>query len=270
MRIDGASVDVIEATDRGLQYGDGLFETIAVLQGKPQLWSRHMDRLRAGCRRLALPLPSSDLLLQEATEEIGLADRAVLKILITRGSGGRGYRPPSIAAMRRIVAVYPWPAYPSSYWTDGVCLRYCRTPLGMNAALAGMKHLNRLEQVLARAEWTDPDIAEGLMLDTSGNLIEGTMSNLFLWRRGELLTPELSRCGVAGVMRGFVLDKASALGLKTRIERLLPSDLEQAEAVFLSNSVVGIWPVRRIEERAYATTAIPAALTQAALEVSCA
>lgn len=251
MLIDGKEGDLISASDRGLLYGDGLFETIAVHNGTPQLWSLHMRRLHDGCRRLGIAIPDSDLLRQEAERVCTGARRAVLKVIITRGSGGRGYRIPQPSTPRRIVVSHPWPDYPQRYYREGIRARLCTTPLAVNPLLAGMKHLNRLEQVMARSEWDDPEIAEGIMLDTAGNLVEGTMSNLFLVRQGTLVTPPVEQCGVAGVMREHVLSLAEQMGIPSEIARLGIRDLEQADEVFFTNSIIGIWPLRQLRDIAW-------------------
>lgn len=263
MRINGKPEYSINAADRGLQYGDGLFETIAAIGGKPCLWERHLRRLRSGCRRLGIECPSPDRILSECLKEIAGRERGVLKLLLTRGAGGRGYRPPAATEPTCIVACHAWPDYPSRWWRDGIRLRFCSTPLGENPVLAGIKHLNRLEQVLAQAEWNDPEIAEGLMLDTGGRVVEGTMSNLFLIRDETLLTPDLSRCGVAGVMQGLVLDLAREQGICVQERVIVPADLDTADALFVTNSLIGLWPVQELEGRRYGVDAIPAPLRHA-------
>jgi 4-amino-4-deoxychorismate lyase len=250
--VNGRVASKLAASDRGLHYGDGLFETIAVFAGKPELYELHLKRLESGCRRLAIEVPSRESLDEEVTQLCRHLSCGVLKIVITRGSGGRGYRPPSPRPPpTRILSVHPWPDYPHYFATEGITLRLCCTPLGDNPALAGMKHLNRLEQVLAQNEWADPAIPEGLMLDTQGQVIEGTMSNLFIVREGGLQTPDLSRCGVAGVMREFILEQAGALGARVTIQPLMLADLKEAEELFVCNSIIGLWPVRRLEQYAY-------------------
>lgn len=263
MLINGKPGDTVCALDRGLQYGDGLFETLAVAGGRPALWERHMRRLMSGCRRLGLPAPPRELLFSECRAVSAAGQRGVLKILLTRGAGGRGYRPASAAEPTRIVVFHPWPEYPQQWWRDGIRLRICVTRLGENPALAGLKHLNRLEQVLARAEWDDPGIAEGLMLDFSGQVVEGTMTNLFLLRDGALLTPDLGRCGVAGVMREVVMDVARERGIPVAESNLTLQELEQADALFMTNSVIGIWPVMALEGRRFDLDAIPDGLAAA-------
>jgi 4-amino-4-deoxychorismate lyase len=140
---------------------------------------------------------------------------------------------------------------PPELWTEGVEVRFCRSRLGINPSLAGVKHLNRLEQILARAEWPLGGVREGLMLDTDGHVAEGTMTNLFLAKPGALITPKLDLCGVAGVMRALVFEAAGELGLTIEETRILPDELYAADELFLTNSVVGVWPVRRLEDRTF-------------------
>ncbi len=258
MLIDGMESELVPASDRGLQYGDGLFETIAVTDGRLQLWRRHMQRLQEGCERLGIAMPADELLLAEAAHLCRDQERAVLKIIVTRGSGGRGYRPTADAQPRRILSLHPWPDYPSHWARDGVVVRLCSTRLGLNPQLAGLKHLNRLEQVLARTEWDDGSIAEGVMQDVEGQLVEGSMSNLFLVRDGVLQTPPVDRCGVAGVMRAHLLALAQRHGLPCEIRTLDVDAMGTADEVFLCNSIIGIWPVRQFEQYSYR----PGALTQ--------
>jgi 4-amino-4-deoxychorismate lyase len=260
--LNGQPASTLDLHDRGLHYGDGLFETIAVDRGEPLLWPQHMARLLEGCRRLRLPPPDTDLLRSEAGQVLAGAGRATLKILITRGSAGRGYRAPRDAQPTRLLMRFPWPDYPVDNGRTGVVVRLCETRLARNPALAGLKHLNRLEQVLARGEWDDPGIAEGLMLDTGGCLIEGTMSNVFLVRAGGLVTPALDACGVAGVMRARVLEAAASLGIPCATADLTPADAEAADALFLTSSLIGLWPVRQLGERRYAVNPIVQTLQQ--------
>jgi 4-amino-4-deoxychorismate lyase len=263
--IDGVPADAIPVADRGLQYGDGLFETIAVVNGDPCLWGRHLARLRAGCARLAIPPPPDDQLTTEALRLTRGIDRAVLKVIVTRGDGGRGYRPAVTPKPRRILGLGPWPSHPDAWATQGVRVRYCRTRLSHQPLLAGLKHLNRLEQVLARAEWDDPAVPEGLMLDSDGLVVEGTQSNVFAVAGGRLLTPLLDQCGVAGVVRDLVLAQARALGLAVVEAALEPALIEAADALFLTSSLIGIWPVRELAGVSFDPDRVPPTLRAAVL-----
>jgi len=264
--INGKPGDCVAATDRGLLYGDGLFETLAVVGGRPCLWPRHLERLELGCARLGISAPERACLARETARVIGGNQRGVLKIVVTRGSGGRGYRREPAAPSRRILQFFPPPDYPVAWSQTGVAIRFCATPLSANPVLAGIKHLNRLEQVLARAEWQASEIAEGLMADEQGRVVEGTMSNLFVVSSGELWTPPVDRSGVAGVMRALVLDIALRQGIPARVREIRRPDLERADALFLTNSLIGIWPVRKLERWEYDISAIPERLCDAVTE----
>lgn len=248
MLVNGQPSQFLPVADRGLQYGDGLFETLRVEAGEPRFWSRHLSRLRAGCDRLGIPPPDADVLQHEAHSLLKGQSRGVLKLTITRGSGPRGYRPPAAPTPTRILAFSPPAPPPSAAMHEGVDVRLCRMRLSRNPALAGIKHLNRLEQVMARSEWSD-EYQEGLMLDTSEQVVEGTMSNLFLIQGDALVTPDLSHCGVAGITRARVMEMARAWGLGCREEPVRVEDLWQAEGLFLTNTLIGLWPVRSLEGR---------------------
>lgn len=248
--INGVSATHISVSDRGLHYGDGLFETLAVNAGTALLWDAHLQRLLAGCERLGIPAPDTALLENEAAQLCAGQARAVLKIIVTRGPAGRGYAPPRHATPTRILSRTAWPDHPAAHAQQGVAVDWCRTPLARNPRLAGIKHLNRLEQVLARAEGPST-LAEGLMCDTEGYAIEGTMSNVFIVRHGTLITPDLSQSGVAGVLRAQVLAAAREHGVECREAWLRPAEVEAAEEVFLTNSIIGLWPVTRLGERTY-------------------
>lgn len=249
MLINGEPGASVPATDRGLQYGDGLFETLAVRAGAPRHLARHLARLRDGCTRLALAFDAFEALEQEIIHLAANQSQAVIKVLVTRGPGARGYRPDPNHVCTRIVVRHPWPEYPAHWQQQGIRLRLCAIRLGMNPALAGLKHLNRLENVLARAEWQDPDIPEGVLCDTAGRVIGGTMSNLFLIQEQVLLTPRLDQAGVAGIIRQRVLEAAARLDLPTREAELPLADLYNADELFVCNTLAGIWPVREFEQR---------------------
>jgi 4-amino-4-deoxychorismate lyase len=246
--INGAPTRQIEVADRGFQYGDGVFTTVAVKRGIPLFLSLHIGRLQRDSATLLIPFPAEELLSREAHDlSHGCADGA-LKIQLTRGAGGRGYRLPETPVMTRVLSLHPAPASPSNLGDGGIRLTLCKTRLGLNPALAGVKHMNRLEQVMARAEWQASDIDEGLMLDSEGNVVEGTMSNLFIVRGRRLYTPLIDRCGVAGIMRSIVIDCARENGIELAEIRLRLDDIRQADEVFLTNCLIGLWPVRRFED----------------------
>lgn len=249
--LDGQPVESLPVTDRGLHYGDGLFETLAVKEGRVRRLPLHLKRLRDGCDRLGIRKPDETVLQQELQQAIAGQDRAVLKLMLTRGSGGRGYRPSEQSVVSRLLLRYPWPDYPLDWSGQGIELRVCRTRLGRNPALAGIKHLNRLEQVLARAEWSE-GAQEGLMLDTEGWVIEGTMSNVFASpAEGRLVTPGLSQAGVAGVTRQYILERARGHSMEVEVRPLSLDELLGCQELFVCNSIAGVWPVRCIESRDY-------------------
>lgn len=244
--INGIPCDTISVDDRGLLYGDGVFRTMLWRNGKLQQWPRHYAKLRKDCLTLNLPCPAEALLRQELDHITRNAQDGIVKILVTRGRSQRGYAPAPYPVVTRILSLNPLPVYPDAYSKSGVRLHLCQLRLAHQPKLAGAKHLNRLENVLAAAEWDSPEIAEGLLLDQSDNVIEGARSNLFMVKDGELLTPDLSRCGVAGVTRERLIEHAAVLGLRCRITNISLPELQQADEIFLVNSVIGLWPVREM------------------------
>lgn len=249
--VNGVLGAQVSPLDRGFAYGDGVFETCKILHGKIPLWQLHKERLLKSCEKLFIPVSIDLVEAQFANLIASLAAKdtkhAVVKITVTRGQGGRGYRAPESVSPTIVIGVFPEASYPHSYFSEGVTVKLCNQRLSCNPGLAGLKHLNRLEQILARAEWQDDAIAEGVLLDTQGNLIEAVFSNIFLIKNDELFTPDLSESGVAGVMRRFIIETlAPQTSLKTHIQKLGLKDLTGADAVFLSNSLYGIWPVRKL------------------------
>ncbi len=261
--VGGEICSSLPVSDRAIHYGDGLFETIAVRDGRIEYWQRHMQRLASGCQRLNMPTPDAALLLNEARQVIGNARQGVIKIIISRGDGGRGYRPSQSAQPRRICAFYPWPQYPHDYAQQGIMLTVCKTPLGLNPALAGIKHLNRLEQVMGRSEWSGETVAEGLMLDIHGNVIEGTMSNLFFVRHGQLHTPGLANSGVAGIIRDVMMDCCQQLNTPVHQNDYQLDEVVVADELFVTNSVIGVWPVKQLAEKTYRIGPLTQQLQQA-------
>lgn len=247
--VDGVPSAVIAADDRGLAYGDGVFRTLAMRNGRAELWLQHYAKLSADCLALGIPAPAQSDLENDLRQVAAQLRNCALRITVTRGSGGRGYASPQPAIPRRVVAAAPLPDYPESHATAGVRLRYCDIRLAAQPRLAGVKHLNRLENVLARAEWDDPEIAEGLLLDAAGHVIEGTRCNLFLVEADRLVTPDLSQCGVAGVTRDLVMAAAAGNDMPCDITQISVARLENAREIFLVNSLIGVWPVAMIGRR---------------------
>ncbi|SDN22972.1 aminodeoxychorismate lyase [Vreelandella arcis] len=222
--------------DRGLAYGDGVFETVLLHEGRPLLWRQHVERLQAGCQRLGIEPPTEDELSAtwQATPSVAWE---VLKIIVTRGSGGRGYALPHTAVPRLIsqrVAFQPDP----TAWASGVSVRICQLRLARQPCLAGIKHLNRLENVLARQEWTSPTIREGLLSDSHGWIIEATSMNLFWEQDGCIMTPVLDQCGVAGTLRAALIDAQQVTPGQLALD-----DIASVDRLWLANSVQGVWPV---------------------------
>ncbi|XQU07517.1 aminodeoxychorismate lyase [Halomonas sp. LY9] len=225
--------------DRGLAYGDGIFETVLLRDGQPVLWDYHRARLEQGCQRLNIPLPSAQQLVQ-TWQSPPTSALEVLKLILTRGSGGRGYALPEHVEPRLISRRMPFAAN-AERWQRGVCVRLCHLRLGHQPLLAGIKHLNRLENVLARQEWQDSRIAEGLLADSSGKMVEATSMNLFWSSNGVLWTPSVDHCGVAGTLRAALL----AQGV-IREGTLSIDDLPRSERLWVGNSVQGVWPVSEL------------------------
>ncbi|PIQ36562.1 MAG: aminodeoxychorismate lyase [Lysobacterales bacterium CG17_big_fil_post_rev_8_21_14_2_50_64_11] len=231
----------VRADDRGLNYGDGVFETLRIHAGRPLWWDAHWQRLRRGAAVLAIEMPEHDAVVHACAALLAPAADGVLKLLLTRGGGGRGYAPPEPAQPQLLISRHalppPWPA-------AGGRVRWSQLRLGIQPLLAGIKHCNRLEQVLARREWSDPDIHESLLCDALGAPTCAVSGNLFVLRDGVWLTPLLDRAGVAGLCRQWLL--AQGIGHE---QRLCVADVEQADAVFLCNAVRGILPVCAVGER---------------------
>jgi len=249
--INGRPATQIDIMDRALAYGHGLFETLPIIHGQPVFYPAHLQRLLRGCERLGIPHASLSEQIQADLDCLVLPDTpAVLKIILTCGSGGRGYLAPASSSPVRILLLMPAPEYPDNP-EQGVQVRWCKTRLARQPLLAGIKHLNRLEQVLARNEWQDPAVREGLVCDTSGWVIEGTMSNLCFIKDRRFCTPLLDQSGVEGVVRNQLLEIARTLGLETEQGRYRPEQVESADELLLCNSLIGIWPIIRLGECRY-------------------
>lgn len=243
--VNGMPTASIDAGDRGLAYGDGVFRTLAVRSGGALNWQRHCRLLARDCAAIGLACPDADLLAAEVGR-VAPAD-ATVKIIVTRGASGRGYGYDEGATPTRIVAAYP-PFADADAAREGVRVRRCALVLAEQPRLAGVKSLNRLENVLARAEWRDPGIREGLLADGGGRLVEGTMSNVFLTLGARLVTPAITRCGVSGAQRERILDIARGEGIACEVRDVAFDELRGAGEVFLANSLIGVWPVVALDD----------------------
>lgn len=261
--VNGAIREVIPADDRGLAYGDGVFRTLRVREGKVLHWPRQYAKLAHDCATLAIKPPAMGVLEAELATACADAGDAAVKVIVTRGGGPRGYAYAAVQATTRVVLTAPIPAELRERGRAGVSVRLCRLRLAAQPALAGVKHLNRLENVLARAEWDDLRIAEGLLTNAEGDVICGTMTNVFAVMGGELRTPALDQCGVAGVTRDRVMAAAAASGVGCAVGRLQFPDLLAADEVFLTNSLIGVWPVVELEGAMRSIGAVTRALQEA-------
>jgi len=260
--VNGKVTDQIHVQDRGLQYGHGVFETIAWRENVLELWPAHMRRLNKGCTQLFIPLPDSEQLKSEALSLCSELDHAIIKIMITCGQSQRGYLIPDVQA-NRIVSCDV--ANKEQYdQLKSIAVTICNTRLAPQMKLAGLKHMNRLEQILARQEWRaqstkellqeEPHYQEGLMLDYEGHVISGTMSNLFFVKDAQLFTSTLALCGVQGVMRNFIIAIAQGMGLKVHSSLYNLQEVLEAEEVFMTNSLIKISAVNAIQATQQAVT----------------
>jgi len=275
--VDGVLADTVPVSDRGLLYGDGVFETIRYSRQQLLLLPAHLERLQQSCKQLGIPLVPEDIqgyidaLLTRLSftpaptpaSAAGFSQDGVVKIIVTRGDGGRGYAPPASGQSRCLVQFHPLPAYYAEYARSGISCVMCSHPLSSNSALAGLKHLNRLDQVMASRELvtaqnhvgdTDTMLQEGLMCDGRGNLVEGTRSNVFAIIDGVLCTPDLSEAGVSGVMRNALLGWYREQATVVKVRRIRAVELGLASELFICNSVLGVWPVNRVYDLVEGTT----------------
>lgn len=240
--------------DRGFQYGDGLFETIVYEEGRLQFWDEHISRMQKGADQLGIAFPGDENYLQDIkkTTTINPDTKSVIKLLLTRGQGRRGYPPPRSAHSTRAVIRSDHPVYPPELAINGINVCLCKHPVSSNPVLAGIKHLNRLDNVLASSEWGD-EFHEGFMFDINGYLIEGTMSNIFCIKNETLLTPGLDHCGVNGIIRDQILSIAKQKEIACQIKNITIDELFLMDEVFITNSIIGLWPVRCVGETRYPT-----------------
>lgn len=250
--VNGIETSAIDIADRGVAYGDGIFETMRVLGSDIPLLNFHLDRFLKGVTVLDLgdnqTLKDGFLYyIKQALDEIktnACLETSLIKMMVTRGSGGRGYTPPENARCNFIVQVFDLPSYPVSYTSEGVVLRECQYRLAYQPQLAGIKHLNRLDQVLASQELQGE--AEGLLLNYEGKVIEGTKSNILVFSGEKIITPDLSECGVEGVLRQALLEAGTSSGIDIVTQTLSLNDLKKSDGIALINSVLGSWFVKTL------------------------
>jgi 4-amino-4-deoxychorismate lyase len=249
IRVNGEIDGLISPLDRGFNYGDGVFETCRVVNGRIPLWQFHKARLIRSLDALKIAVDIETLerdIYNSLLNDIGQAAHALVKVQVTRGVGGRGYKPTSVTPTQ-VIGLYAAESWQSLQALQGIQARICEFRLSKSTALSGIKHMNRLEQVLARSEWDD-EFHEGILCDVDDNVIEGTFSNIFLVKNGELRTPRLEYSGVAGVMRQIICEIiAPKLDIPVCVTPLTLMDFKEADEVFFCNSVMGIWPVTTIE-----------------------
>lgn len=250
--VDGARSDHVRVVDRGLQYGDGVFETIRVRDGVARFLPLHLQRLRAGCERLQIGPINYPQIEQEIRDAVRRIDAGIAKLIVTRGPATqRGYSGAGCITPTRVLSLSAGLPSIGSAARVGIS----EVTLGENPLLAGIKHLNRLESVLARSAMSDT-LDEVLLRSSEGTVVCGSMCNIFLVRSRQLLTPRLDRCGVMGIMRSVVMREATGLGIETLELPLSVADLSAADEIFLTNARVGVWPVSRMQSRALAAGSI--------------
>ena len=268
IRVNGVAQAWVSALDRGLGYGDGVFRTLRLTVAGVSNWAEHYAALHDDAARLGLRCPAAEVWQADIAALAAAYGPGVVKCVLTRGCGARGYAWPQKAEETRIVGWSAAPQYPAAWYEHGVRARVCTLRLGLQPALAGIKHLNRLENVLARAEWQDPAIVEGIMLDAEGRVIEGVMSNLFWLAQGLWHTPALHRCGVAGVTRGRILRLLAQQGRPAAEVDASLDSLLAAEEAFMCNSLMGIVPLAVLDQQCWSDFSASARLRRALEEVS--
>lgn len=250
--INGTAQTTLTADDRAVQFGDGCFTTARVVNGAVRFIDDHLDRLEAGCKRLGFDAPGRELLRAEC--ELLARDhvRATLKVIISRGAGGRGYAAQGLTPTR-MLRVSAYPDHYDALRERGVVLALSPVPLARNPWLAGIKHLNRLEQVLIRAQLEQTNADEALVLDTAGWLTECCAANLF-WREGnQVFTPQLDHAGVAGTMRQQIMRLLALSHWEVSEVQARPEALLQADEAIICNALMPVLPVSQAQEKGFSS-----------------
>lgn len=262
--INGISCQHLPIMDRGLHYGDGIFETIACVDGKLQFWNEHIERMYSGANQLCIESNVIDNFEQDVQIllQANEISNCVVKLILTRGQSDRGYRSAKPQKPTRLVILSDLPQYPEQYSNQGIKACFCAHPVSANSRLAGIKHLNRLDNVLARNEWQD-EYQEGFMLNDSGHIIEGTMSNIFAVKNNQLHTPSLNYSGVDGIIRRQILSIAKQQSIESVITDIKKEDIINMDEVFVCNSLIGVWPINNLENKSYSVGPITRNLSEA-------
>jgi 4-amino-4-deoxychorismate lyase len=251
MLVNGKPGNLISVRDRGLLYGDGVFRTMRATQGRVRDWLLHYNKLIHDCKVLGIVCPDVGLLSNELNSLLAQQSQGVVKLIVTRGEGKRGYAPAACVETTHLWDISPLPDYPAEWAAHGIKAHLCDLRLSHQPRLAGIKHLNRLENVLAAAESVAAKVAEGLIMDAVGNIIGGTRSNIFLALHGKLLTPDLSQCGVAGVQRDRVIAWAAQHNMPLQVCDVRFEDVMNADELFAVNSIIGVWSIRELKQRCW-------------------
>lgn len=249
MWINGIPGSLLTAGDRAVQFGDGSFTTARVVAGEIPHLAAHIERLRTATQRLMIDGVDWAALEVEMTHAATMQVDGVVKAIVSRGEGGRGYSPKGCVSPTRIISVSDYPAHYHSWRQHGVKLARSPVALSRNALLAGIKHLNRLEQVMIRLHLDRTDAHEALVVDTSGMLVECCAANIF-WRKGDdVFTPDLSDSGVAGIMRNHIISLLAQSGIYTiSVVKQSPEILRDADEVIICNALMPVLPVRQADE----------------------
>ncbi|WP_076409510.1 aminodeoxychorismate lyase [Shewanella sp. UCD-KL12] len=246
--INGEIDNQLDPFDRGLSYGDGLFATMRVADGCPLFLSQHLKRLSQGAKRLGFHWEPQPSLIEQIMQVAKPHAQACLKLLITRGAGGRGYAPPSAVTVTEVLSVHAIPLHYSSWQQQGIALKTSPVLLSSQPRLAGVKHLNRLEQVLIKSQHLDGDYDDWLVLDANSRVIESSMANIFCVKGNQVVTPAISHSGVSGVMREQVIYELIELGLDINVGDLAYKQLATFDQIFITNSLLGVVDINRIDD----------------------
>lgn len=261
--INNKFTEKLSIMDRGFSYGDGFFETMIWenLGGnvkpilKVQYWERHIQRIKDGCKLMQIQFPDYSILLNQRNKILVRSFNSgmksgILKLIITRGLGGRGYKFESNMKSTLAFLSFKKTKQPEIFYKRGIDLTYCKTKLSVNDRLSGLKHLNRLDSVLARSEWDD-EYFDGVFLDIDDNLIEGTMTNIFFIKKDILITPPIVGAGISGIIRKVVMENAKLFFKKILVKKINKKFIDDFDQMFVTNSVIKVLPVRSLNKKKF-------------------